>query len=592
MILRPMVPLVLAAVVLTGVVQPAGRLQAQNAPSHQPLTINGVPDTGQYIPGDAILAKVDDRAITAREFVDAYFNSLIEYRPKADSAGLHEFLNSMVNKEVLARLASKVDKPMTFEDRHELRTHGERVLSNVLFQRMVLDSIHITRADVARAHEQFMVQIRLRQIVVPDEASAGKIRLELIRGKIGWKEAVKKYSTQYSDQNPEGEIGWKLRAGFDAITGEQIFTLKPGEISTPVEFEDGYHLLQCMERRPYGSASLEALYVQIEDQLRNAEISRRSGKFREAMARQVSMRYDTTAIRNAASQFPAPRTFGGGALNFDTRLPEFPASDTSKVLATWDDGGALTLGAFLHAYQDISPLMRPAVDTFQGMLSQIQTIALEPYRVRVARAMGLERDSMATAMMKKRIEQMRVEKMYQDSVLSKVWVSSDERRAYYDAHLTGFITYPKAHYVVIRTPRRSHADSLAARIRGGESATDVLAAALAAGAVTGAEEERQQNEPGPFHNIIFGQLQDGETTVVGPDEAGQFLVIHLIEQDSGRQLSFSEAQVYVDESLQNIKSEALLNELIARHRGEHDIVEYPERLMRVRMVDPVTEPSR
>lgn len=589
--LRHLITAALAAVVIVGLVQPVTRLQAQGAPTKARGTIDGVPDTGQFLPDDAVLAVIDGNKITARAFVDAYFNSLIEFRPKGDSAGRHEFLTSMINKEILGRLAAEIDKPLSFEDRHELRTHEERVLSNVLFQRMVLDSIRISEADVRRAHEQFTVHMRLRQIVVPDIETAEKIRLELVRGKISWSDAVRKYSTQYSEQNPDGEIGWRLRAGFDAIRGEQIFTLKPGEISTPVEDDDGFHLMQCMERRSYAAPSVDAMYVQIEDQLRNAEISRRAAVFKSALAREVAMRYDTTVIRHAASQFPSARTFTEGELTLDTRVPEFPPEDTSRVLASFN-GGELTIGAFVHAYEEMPALMRPSVDTFDAMVSQIQSIALEPHRVRIARSMGLEKDSMTVALMNKRIEQIRVEHLYQDSVMSKVWVSSDERRAYYDARMTGFITYPSAHYVVLRTPRRAHADSLAARIVAGEPAVDVLAAEQAAGGATGTEERRQENQPGPFHSILFGQLRDGETTVAGPDEAGEFLVIHLIEQDSGRQLGFSEVQGHIDESLQNIKAEALLKELIERHRGRHDIVVYPERLMSVRLADPITAPSR
>lgn len=589
--LRALVPVVLVAVVAVSLVHPAAGVRAQGTPERSRGVIGGVPDTGQFLPNDAVLAKIDDDVITAGEFVEAWFNSLIEFRPKPDSAGLHEFLTSMINKEVLGRLAAEVNKPLSFEDRHQLRTHEERVLSNVLFHRMVLDSIRITREDVARAYQQFAVQMRLRQIVLPDEETAERVRLELLRGRIGWEDAVRRYSTKYSVENPAGDIGWRMRAAFDATSGEKIFTLSPGEISSPVEDVDGFYLLQCVERRPYQAPSLDALYVQIEDQLRGAEISRRSGRFQAALARELDMTYDTTAILYAASQFPSPRDFAGGELNFDTRVPEFPPADTGRVLARWNDGGVMTIGEFVHAYGDLPGLMRPAVNSFEAMVSQIQSIALEPHRVEIARSMGLERDSLTRAMMDKRLEQLRVEALYQDSILSRVWVSSDERRQYYEANLSGFFTYPRARYVVMHTPRESLADSLAARIRAGESAADVLAEEQAGGVVHGEEGERYQNEPGPFHSILFEQLRTGETTVAGPDDAGEFLVIHMVELDSGRQLSFSEAQGYIDESLQNIKAEALLKELIARHRRKHDIQQYPELLMRVRMVDPISEPS-
>ena len=46
----------------------------------------------------------------------------------------------------------------------------------------------------------------------------------------------------------------------------------------------------------------------------------------------------------------------------------------------------------------------------------------------------------------------------------------------------------------------------------------------------------------------------------------------------------------MDESVQNLKAERLLKEFIARHRAKHDIELHPERLMRIRLLDPKLSP--
>src|SRR6266571_3462485 len=52
------------------------------------LYINGVPDTaGVFLDDSILLARVDDRRITAREFVDTYYNAYAEDRPGQDSLG-------------------------------------------------------------------------------------------------------------------------------------------------------------------------------------------------------------------------------------------------------------------------------------------------------------------------------------------------------------------------------------------------------------------------------------------------------------------------------------------------------------------------
>src|SRR4029077_6227974 len=120
----------------------------------QGVYISGVYDTGQFLPDTTELARVNDRVIRIGRFVDAYFASFIQSRPRPDSAGRIEFLNSMVNKEILALTALAINRPLEFEDRVTLRGVTDRALANALYQRAVIDSVTVTDDDLRRVHEQ------------------------------------------------------------------------------------------------------------------------------------------------------------------------------------------------------------------------------------------------------------------------------------------------------------------------------------------------------------------------------------------------------------------------------------------------------
>src|SRR5438067_9611114 len=49
--------------------------------------VDGVPDTGQFLPDTAVLGRVNDRVFHVRDFRDGWFGSLAEYRPRPDSSG-------------------------------------------------------------------------------------------------------------------------------------------------------------------------------------------------------------------------------------------------------------------------------------------------------------------------------------------------------------------------------------------------------------------------------------------------------------------------------------------------------------------------
>src|SRR5436190_1407517 len=89
--------------------------------------VNDEPDTGQFLPDSVLLGRVEKRTISVRDYVESYFASYAEYRPRPDEAGRLEFLNSMINKEVLGLTALSINRPLGFEDRAVMREFTERV---------------------------------------------------------------------------------------------------------------------------------------------------------------------------------------------------------------------------------------------------------------------------------------------------------------------------------------------------------------------------------------------------------------------------------------------------------------------------------
>src|SRR6185503_53304 len=100
------------------------------------------------VPGDYVMLRIADRSIPASEFVNSYFSAWAADRPKEDSLGRVQFMRNMVHKELLAHEAKRLNVPLTFEDRLELREHSARVYSNLLYQRVVVDPIRVDENEV------------------------------------------------------------------------------------------------------------------------------------------------------------------------------------------------------------------------------------------------------------------------------------------------------------------------------------------------------------------------------------------------------------------------------------------------------------
>ena len=166
--------------------------------------------------------------------------------------------------------------------------------------------------------------------------------------------------------------------------------------------------------------------------------------------------------------------------------------------------------------------------------------------------------------------------------MSKVQVRPEERRKYYQDHLSGYFTFSRVRYAAFFRSSRAAADSLAGRLRAGEKPEEILGVESLLGITTGSIQERSSNEQGtPYYKLLFEELRPGKVAVEGPDRQGDYIVIQLLSFDPGRQLAYEEAENLVDESVQNLQAERLLKEFIARHRKRYTIVSRPELLGRV-----------
>jgi len=544
------------------------------------------PTGAGFLPDSFVIARVQERVVRVGDYVDSYFNSYVEYRPEQDSLGRVEFLKSTIHKDLLAIEALRINRPLSFEDRAVLREFANRVYSNVLYQQVAIDPVKVTDEEVRTAYEYFKSVYHLRHIVFAGREAGERVRRDLIAGRIGWPSAVRRYSAPESRAN-DGDLGWKGAMDLGLELAAVAHPLQPGQMSPLVRVREGWNLVQCVERRPTNPPRLEGLANIIRTQLRSIQSNRLAEALQDTLAAEIGLAIDSTNVRWAAARFEASTTMSMEGptpeISISGALPELGAEDTSRVLARYR-GGQLSLGQFLEHYSAQPPIMRSNVNDFWSLRDQAIAMALDPYTTELAIRRGANRDPSAVRMVEQRREQLLVEHLYEDSVTSKVWVRNEERHAYYEKNRHRFFTYPKVTFAAIARSSRAGIDSVAARIRAGESAVAILRADSLAGLVSGSVQERSAGEKGtPYYKMLFEDLRPDRFDIGGPDRKGGYALIYLLTRDDGRQLSYEESEQMVDESLQNIRSEERLNALLDRLSRTYRVDWRPDLVMRVRL---------
>jgi PPIC-type peptidyl-prolyl cis-trans isomerase-like protein len=552
--------------------------------------INDTPDTGQFLADSVWLLRVGPRVTTAGSYIHEWFNSYPEYRPGQDSLGRVAFLNNLINRDVLALTALAQNRPLAFEDRLALRETEQRSLTLAVHQRFVSDSVRVSDSEVRSLWENTSWRQHLRHILIEDRNDAERVRRDLVAGRISWSVAVKRYSIATKDLGPDGDLGWMELEALGPELHYRVLALKLGEISRPVQDRDGWQIVQCFERRHVDPPAYEGSSVRLRALLQSLRSNEGTRKLTAMLRVQNGVVYDSSVATFAASHFretmEMQSTTSTPTLKINASLPSFTNDDTARVLARWKGGGRFTIGDLLHTYSGVPPLLRPTLRRPEVLLTFVESIVLEPSIAEYGRQRGLLRDTLVTTPMQRKLEDLMVEHLYQDSVGTRVWVSKEERKAYYQKHMAQFITYASVQFAGIVRSSKDGADSVANLLHSGMSARELLRADSLAGRKSGRIQTRRQDTGGPYQTALFEEMHPNDIRIFGPDELGDYAIVQLLSFDSGHQLTYAESEQMIDESLQNQKADEALQAMIGRLKRRYEIAWRPEKVMLVRLVDP------
>ncbi|MEQ1731798.1 MAG: peptidyl-prolyl cis-trans isomerase, partial [Vicinamibacterales bacterium] len=406
-----------------------------------------------------------------------------------------------------------------------------------------------------------------------------------------WDAAFKRYHT---GPGPS-DLGWVPQKSLPPQVATVVYGLPVGSVSDPIADRIWFHLFQSVERRPGPDLpTYDAMQKMLRMTLSSLQVSDYAERIQSTLRARIGMTYDTAAVAWVSSRFGGGNVsyetdmFGAPSINIADTLPAFTNADTGRVLARWNSG-QITLAPVLKAYSDINPVSRPILTTPEAVQAQIDALVLEPYMAQFAVEMGLDKDPVVEQQLFRKREEILVKHMFGDSVESKIWISKADRKKYYEERPLDFTTFPQVEYAAFTEPRRGAADSLAARLRAGEKAADILRADSLAGIHRGSIQSRNSEQHGNYHKLLFEELRPGQVSIQGPDRQGDLLILQLISYDPGRLLPYEQVEGMIDESLQNIRGEQALNALLERAKKRYKIVRRPELVDRIRLVDPTLD---
>ena len=267
------------------------------------------------IPPD-VIGRVNERMITLADF-KRYLDhnagtDLAQLTPEVASAMLDQFTEEIILSEYAAahgvevpadKIAAAVRNEAgatVIEKRDEMRR--EKLLAS-----LASETPEPSMPEIQAYYDQHQgdfrsgEEVRVRQILVHDEALANDI-VKQLRGGAAFEELSSRHSSAPNAKRG-GEIGFVSRGELPKMFEDEIFKLKPGQVSDPIQTDSSFHIFRVDERRAPGTLDAESaaplIRVRIkEDALRDrmAQLVARSRQEMQidVLTRRLPFRYTGT----------------------------------------------------------------------------------------------------------------------------------------------------------------------------------------------------------------------------------------------------------------------------------------------------------
>ena len=220
---------------------------------------------GERISGNTKCAVLRDLVTTKLLVAKAEIDSVLVDDSQVDqelNSRMALIINQIGSEEEIERYYNKT----IAEFKRELFDDIKEQLVARKMRQEVLNDIEVSPEEVKEFYQgipkdslpYFSTQVKVSQIVITPEIGRqqkDKVKNELlsIRDKILNGESFEILATLYS-QDPGsaqngGNLGFVGRGAFQPEFEAEVFKLKPGEISMPIETQFGYHIIQLIEKR-------------------------------------------------------------------------------------------------------------------------------------------------------------------------------------------------------------------------------------------------------------------------------------------------------------------------------------------------------
>lgn len=525
---------------------------------------------------DAVLAEFKDRKITVAQFEDAYANVQPLYLPKASGLeGYKEFLNTMLNKEVMAYKADELGY-----DKDQSVVQGMEAYRNLGLQAgylkfRVADKVKVTDDEVQTHYKNKGATITMKQILVDTPEEAEEVH-QLLEDGTDFETVCRQFS-----KGPDAEQGGRvLTATYGAYGVEMqrdMFSQPVGGITQPHESPYGFFIIKVLKRSDAKNKEpFEEIRETLEQEVRVQNEKVLMNQVTEQIRKDAGVTWFWDNIRTAFNVLPPDRSLTNPPNRRDEVYPllYFEEEDYDKPLLSYNEK-TVTIKDFSDFYDRASFFSRPRREfRMAGIKRFLTERMMAELVVEEMERSDIENHPEMKKVLRAKQEELMVGRLYEDMINAQTVVNDKMIRTYYEDNreffrvpekrrfgivLTGDIESAKKAYDEIKSGKRFRNVALAYSID--EQTRDKLAE-------TDLLIEGEQPE---IDRVGFALARVGDVSEPFETSRG-WMILKLTEKTKAGMYSLDEARDQIRAALKQRENETRLNELLDKWKEELGVV--------------------
>jgi len=403
--------------------------------------------------GDTV-ATVGSAKITKQDFKQALSQ---RYPGKSsfttvDSAGKMAVLNRLIDAQRKVDAAKDLDLENSKEYKADYMNKEARILSNKYYERVIVDKL-FPENIIHENYEKQKDEVNASHILIGYKGSRGskatrskeeakKLATEIAKKAKNGEDFAKlaeQYSEDPSAKRNKGNMGFFTWGRMVDAFQRAAFSMKPGEVSDPVETVYGFHVIKVIARKPnpnFKESDYQAHKFEIKRRLYFTKRDTANKMWQKQMAMlkaKSHFKLDEKNIKKLVSL--NKKNQKAGKANAD----DFTTQERNIVLATWD-GNRFTLGDLLNIFYgpNFRTLSRKMTND-KVMNATVKNVCSQLLVVDAAKKMGIDQEDDIKAELAGASRRKLAAMAENEEVKKKIVLTDEELKKYYQQHAKEFI---------------------------------------------------------------------------------------------------------------------------------------------------------